>query len=128
VRASILIEKHRVRAASPLEGPMTGISFDAFTRRAAEAITRRKSVLALGAAALGAATTPMVAEAGRCGKKVKKKCEKQVEQCEDAVADVCTDKGGEACVNACADCCNPEDKCLNQDNFECLLRCVALMI
>ena len=106
---------------------MTGIGFDAFTRRAAEAITRRKSVLALGAAALGAATTPMVAEAGKCGKKVKKKCEKQVEQCLAAVDEVCDLKGGQECVDSCSDCCDPESKCLDQENFECLLRCVALI-
>lgn len=106
---------------------MTGISFDAFTRRAAEAVTRRTSVLALGAAALGVATTPRVAEAGKCGKKVKKKCADLEAQCFAAVADVCDGRPDEEDCLACEECCRSERACIDRETFSCLLRCFDIL-
>jgi hypothetical protein len=71
---------------------MSEQSFDAFTRRAAQAVSRRQSLMALGGATLAAAAAkPSIAEAKKnknkkAKKKAKKKCKQQVPQCEAAVA------------------------------------------
>ena len=53
---------------------MNGTSFDAFARRAVVTVSRRASLSALGAAALGAIASPDRAEAG-CA--CRKKCNKR---------------------------------------------------
>lgn len=55
---------------------MNGTSFDAFARRAVATLSRRASLSALGAAALGAVVFSDRAEAG-CRKKCNKRCAAQ---------------------------------------------------
>jgi hypothetical protein len=69
---------------------MSESAFDAFTRRAAAAISRRSSLAALGGAALAAAVTgPSVVSVSKAGKRAKKKCKRQKNQCEDTVRSFC---------------------------------------
>lgn len=108
---------------------MTGIRIDGFAERAADAFTRRRSVLALGVAALGAVAQRGGADAGSCGKKVKSKCAEQVKQCKAGVAEVCAEKGGDLtlCI-ACEECCvRAGGVCVNKSNFACLLGCFDLL-
>ena len=63
--------------------------FDAFTRRAAQAVSRRSSLMALGGATLAAVVAkPAITDAKKnksnkkAKKKARKKCKKQVGQCE----------------------------------------------
>lgn len=73
---------------------MSEQNFDAFTRQAAQSVSRRQSLMALGGATLAAvATKPTIAEAKKSGKnanqkakkQARKKCKKQVQQCVDAL-------------------------------------------
>jgi hypothetical protein len=88
-------------------------TFDTFTRRAAEALSRRSSLRTLGGAAVVAGlVAPVVAEAkkGGKGKKNKNKCKKQVSRCKEGLADICAvffDPGEETalCVDLFAECC-----------------------
>lgn len=78
---------------------MTEQNFDAFTRRAAEGVSRRKSLVALGGATLAAiAAKPSIADAKqnsgknankKAKKKARKKCKKQVGQCNAFVMQMC---------------------------------------
>jgi hypothetical protein len=67
--------------------------FDAFTRQAAEAISRRRSLAAMGGAgaALAAGLAgPLGVDAKKsAAKKAKKKCKKQVGQCRNGLEELC---------------------------------------
>jgi hypothetical protein len=84
---------------------MNGTSFDAFARRAVATVSRRASLSALGAAALGAIASPDRVEAG-CGKKCNKRCQAQSPQCAAAVEFYCQGTGNhELCSFKCGQCC-----------------------
>lgn len=102
---------------------MNGNAFDALTRQAAAAISRRRSFLTLGGAALTAAiAAPSIAEAGKAGKKAKKKCKKQVDKCEAKVRDFCElQKGEEECLADLLPCCQPLKGCNAGESTECFL-------
>jgi hypothetical protein len=77
---------------------MNANALNAFTRRTAGAVSRRRSIATIGGAALGATlAAPLGAEAKKKNKNKKcdknKKCKKQVEQCEDEVRQTCNDLG-----------------------------------
>ncbi len=84
-----------------------GIStFTSITRQAAAGMSRRASLLALGAAGLTAAlTSPLGAEASKKGKK---KCNTQKKQCASQVRSLCAQFGAEEqeCLNLILPCCD----------------------
>jgi hypothetical protein len=70
------------------EGVMSEENFAAFTRRAAEIVSRRGSLLTLSSAALALGLTgPNLATAKRG--KSNTKCKKQVSRCKAGLADLC---------------------------------------
>jgi hypothetical protein len=84
---------------------MHGTSFDAFARRAVATVSRRASLSALAAAALGALSSPVRVEAG-CGKKCNKRCSAQDPYCAAAVANRCIGTSNEGlCITRCGACC-----------------------
>jgi hypothetical protein len=115
---------------------MNANAFDAFTRRTAAAVSRRKSLLTIGGAALGATVAaPFLAEADlkkkECKKKCKKKCKNQVEQCENEVRQLCNDLGAELeqeCRDALLDCCSTLGKCKAAKSTECLLSNLVIVV
>jgi hypothetical protein len=80
-----------------MEDEMSEQVFDAFTRKAAQAVSRRSSLAALSGAALAAGllATPITSAAkdnkGKKAKqKAKKRCTQQEDQCHEAVQVFCT--------------------------------------
>lgn len=97
------------------------------SRRAARIVSRRGSLLALGGALLGAAATPRAVEAGKCGKKAKKKCEKQVQLCETSMEQACealAPLDPNPCFTACRPCCASLATCDPAESTACLMDCV----
>ena len=96
---------------------MNANSFDAFARRAVATVSRRASLSALGAAALGAIAIPERADAGcGCRKKCDKRCAAQVENCSVAVANFCEANYGTVsdralCKANCGSCCDGLRNC-----------------
>jgi GH24 family phage-related lysozyme (muramidase) len=111
---------------------MNANAFDAFTRRTAAAVSRRKSLLTIGGAALGATVAaPFVVEADLKKKECKKKCKTQVEQCENEVRQLCNDLGAELeqeCRDALLDCCSTLGKCKAAKSTECLLSNLVIVV
>lgn len=101
---------------------MSARAFDALTRHAADAVSRRGSLLALGGAALAAAAVEKPARARQKAKKqVKKKCKRQVAPCRSFFAGVCF--GDPECEAALFPCCDFLAKCDSGAMFECLFSC-----
>jgi hypothetical protein len=117
-------------------------TFDLFTRRAAEAVSRRSSLAALGGATLAAGLlAPLAAEAKdnkakKAKKKAKKKCRKQEGQCNEAVQAFCNallnnnnlaetvgDEGIplNECIERFSFCCQFFSNCNAQQGTQCLL-------
>jgi hypothetical protein len=120
-------------AAFDEEDFMEGSLFDAFTRRAAAAATRRLSFLTLGASALGAAIAgSSLVQAGKAGKKAKKKCKRQRGQCEEFFAtDFCVHRtaaaredvsaeGPVSCVDIFRPCCDLFAQCKAGEALSCI--------
>src|SRR5262245_56470646 len=83
-----------LRFVSPLgsrvvEESLSDHAIDAITRRAADAVSRRNSLLALGGAALAAATMAEPLKAKKTKTRIKKKCRRQVTQCRNYFAGFC---------------------------------------
>jgi hypothetical protein len=107
---------------------MNATRFDAFARRAVSTVSRRASLFALGAAALGAVASPDRAEAGcACHKKCDKRCAAQVDNCSAAVASFCDLSSNPALCNTnCSPCCDDLRNCERNevyDSAQCLLGC-----
>jgi hypothetical protein len=87
---------------------MNSGAFDALARRAGSAQDRRTSLKALGAAGLGAAlSAPIASEAKKkknCKKKVKQKCNGQIEDCQNSTEVFC--EGNQSCLDALLPCCD----------------------
>jgi hypothetical protein len=105
-------------------------AFDALTRRAAEGVTRRKSLFALVAAALGATAVPVRVEAGdrsMCNRR----CAAQADTCANTVIAFCDANAGtisarEQCNARCGACCDGLSRCDHLDvenSVYCLLDC-----
>ena len=97
--------------------------FDALTRHAAHAVSRRHSLLTLGGAAVASAVTvPSVIQAGQTAKRAKKrkrqKCRRQIDQCLDALTEVC--EGEESCINNFDHCCPLLADCKAGAALDCL--------
>ncbi|HYI14930.1 MAG TPA: hypothetical protein VEX37_06045 [Thermomicrobiales bacterium] len=102
---------------------MNDRTFDFFTARAAS-LSRRASLVGLGGAALAAAVVaPTPARAGTVSKKVKKKCKKQIGQCETSAALFCArqffDLG--ACQTTLFPCCASFKNCKGGTAYECIV-------
>ena len=103
---------------------MDGQQFDTWTRQSAMPRSRRRSILALcSAALLGAVGGPSFAEAGQCGRKCKKQCQKQVGACENVVRAFCnnTDPGGNGCLQSVLRCCDPLKTCDSSTATQCFI-------
>lgn len=82
---------------------------------------RRASIVALGAAALAAVVTrPSPARAGKAGKKAKKKCKRQIGQCQSSIADLCADEPAE-CEEVLAPCCTSFKGCQAGAAYQCIV-------
>ena len=82
---------------------MTDRGFDAVVARAAEAVSRRISLAALGAAALGALGAAAPARAGKNGETARKRCTRQRGPCQAFIRQGCGDS--EECLAARLLCC-----------------------
>lgn len=113
---------------------MNEATFDALARQAGSIHDRRTSLKVLGAAAfVAAAAAPLTAEAGKSGKKAKKKCKKQVGPCNTFSNEVCElffDPGSEFdfCVAEASACCAPLKKCAATSFFDCALVVLATLL
>jgi len=101
-------------------------AFDAIARRTADSVSRRRSLLALGGAALGASLgAPLAATAkkGRKGKNNgKDKCKAQVGKCQDGIANLCLaifEEDSPECVDAFSPCCRFLQNCETAQAFAC---------
>lgn len=109
---------------------MNDARFAGIARRAVATVSRRASLSALGAAALGATAFPSQVEAKpRCSKKCAGRCGKQNGFCAVAVADVCNahPTNPSQCNGRCSQCCFNLRNCdANEvyDSLQCLMRCV----
>jgi hypothetical protein len=114
----------------PKEDAVSQQAFDAFTRRAAEGVTRRTSFFALVAAALGATAAPARVEAGdrsMCNRR----CAAQADTCANTVIAFCDANFGtvsarERCNARCGACCDDFSRCDHRDvenGVYCLLGC-----
>jgi hypothetical protein len=68
---------------------MTEPTFDAFTRRAALAVSRRGSLRTLSAAALALGMAGPAAVSAKQGGKKNDKCKKQVSRCKSGLSELC---------------------------------------
>ncbi|MGH2614319.1 MAG: hypothetical protein ACRDJC_03690 [Thermomicrobiales bacterium] len=105
---------------------MIGSAFDAITRRAADVVSRRSSLRAMGGAALvAAAAAPTVTRAGKAGKRAKKKCKRQGRQCREAIPLVCAvylpNNDPEQCAEFLNPCCDFLEKCQAAQYFTCFI-------
>jgi hypothetical protein len=110
---------------------MNGTSFDALARRAVATVSRRASLFALGAAAVGATVSPGGVAAGggcNCGKKCNKRCQAQSPQCAAAAANGCIGHPNSSlCESRCIACCFNLRNCEPAevaDSVQCLMTCV----
>ena len=103
---------------------MNASTFDRLVQAASRARTRRQSVLAVSAAALGTLTAGgSRVRASGAGKKNRKKCGKQVGQCEDVVREYCArfGDGGTACRENVLPCCQSLERCNARSSIQCLI-------
>jgi hypothetical protein len=108
---------------------MNGTSFDAFARRAVATVSRRASLSALGAAALGAIASSDRVEAGsNCGKKCNKRCQAQSPDCAAAASNRCfSSSNPDLCMTRCIGCCFDLRNCEQSEvsaAVVCLMDCV----
>ena len=94
-------------------------AFDVITRHAADAVSRRGSLLALGGA-LAAVAEPASAKQ-KAKKQVRKKCRRQVAPCRSFFAGVCF--GDPDCEAALFPCCDFLAQCDSGAMFECIFSC-----
>lgn len=96
---------------------------DTVTRRAADVVSRRHSLLTLGGAAVASVmSAPSAIQAGETAKRAKKrkrkKCRRQIDQCLDAIIAFC--KGEESCINNYDLCCPLLSDCRAGASLDCL--------
>jgi hypothetical protein len=108
---------------------MNGTSFDAFARRAVATVSRRASLSALGAAALGVIASSDRVEAGsNCGKKCNKRCQAQSPTCAAAASNRCfSSSNPDLCTTRCIACCFDLRNCEQAEVGQavaCLMDCV----
>ena len=114
----------RHRAYHHERGLMSDHAFDTIARRAAETVSRRRSLLNLGGAALVAGLVLPASAPARAGGKGKGKdrCKSQVGKCREGVFDLCLIVYGEdvaECVDLYAPCCEFLKDCETARAFAC---------
>ena len=97
---------------------MCGKGFEALAVRAADAVTRRTSLLALGGAVLAGAAAPAVS-GGKAGEKAKKKCRRQGKQCRAFATAECGND--QECLDAFLPCCAFFARCQAGRGLPCLV-------
>jgi hypothetical protein len=121
----------QLRGPIPKENPMRERSFDTLAIHTDQSLSRRASLLGLGAAALAAALAkPTPARAGKASKKAKKACRRQVAACEEATRAVCIqqfpDPGQQGeCIAVFVPCCQPFGGCQSRDALQCVFNIFA---
>lgn len=93
-----------------------------------DTLSRRRSLLTLGAASLGAAVArPAIVQAGKIAKKAKKrkkkKCKRQIDQCRGAILDFCASEDADCAedsLNAALACCSNLANCKAGAALDCL--------
>jgi hypothetical protein len=108
--------------------------FNGFTRMTDDAITRRRSLMTLGGAAMAAALSgPALAEARKKGKKGrntrKKTCQKQGAPCREFVDQFCElffppGPGRDFCLAGASPCCSSIEQCRGEEFFACLFEAI----
>jgi hypothetical protein len=103
-------------------------AFDAFTRHAADAVSRRTSLLALGGSALAAslaepvtAKKKVATDKQNAKKQVKKKCRRQVRACQTFFSGFCS--GIPECEEEFFPCCDSLAQCDAAGMLTCLFSC-----
>jgi len=98
-------------------------AIDLISRRTADALSRRGSLLALGGLALATAIPASTAKAakGKNRKKRKQICQRQIAPCEAFFAALCF--GDPACEAEFFPCCAPLADCDSAGVLECLFFC-----
>jgi hypothetical protein len=96
-------------------------AFDAVSRRAAESISRRRSLLTLGGAALGATlATPSASEAKKrlsCKEKEQRRCKRDADACKAYIDEFCAPNPAPECTIV-KPCC---ENCSAAGFFDCVL-------
>ena len=103
---------------------MRAQTFDAITVRSAALISRRASLVGFSGAALGAVVmVPATARAGKVAKKVKKKCKKQIGQCEASAIAFCARQlfDSEDCQATLLACCSSFKGCKGGNAYDCIV-------
>jgi hypothetical protein len=106
-----------------MEDTMHERRFDALTRLAVDAVSRRRSLLTLGGATVASAVaSPSVIQAAGTAKKARKrkrkKCRRQIDQCLAALTAFC--EGEESCINNFDLCCPLLSDCQAGAALDCL--------
>jgi hypothetical protein len=96
-------------------------AFDAFTRHAADAVSRRNSLLALGGMALAAGIAEPAIAKKKSKNQAKKKCRRQVPRCKSYFAGFCL--GDPDCEAELFPCCEFLAKCDPGSMLDCLFTC-----
>jgi hypothetical protein len=112
------------------EFPMRDRTIDALPVSAADALSRRRSLIALCGVALAAAVgIPAPARAGKAGKKSKKKCRRQIGQCESSVKAFCVAPlliGPTECETLLLPCCQSFAGCHAGNAYQCFVDIFSL--
>ena len=107
---------------------MSDHAIDTITRRAADVVSRRGSLLALGGAALAAtmvtpAAAPAKKRASRARKQVRKTCRRKARECNTFFTPLCG--GDPECKEEMATCCAHFGKCNVPEALECIFFCTC---
>lgn len=112
---------------------MSTATFDAFTRRAADGVSRRASLMTLGGAVLAAvAANPTIAEAKK-NKKTKKKakmkakqqCQQQVAECQTSIQTFCQQQFNNGSASGCESLLQPCCQLMANCNIGAGVTCIA---
>ena len=102
---------------------MSEHGFYAFARHTAVSVSGRRSLIALGGAALAASLASPAHTTAKRGGKGKNRCKPQVAKCREGVADLCLLTYGQdaaECVELYADCCRFLQNCETAKAFACV--------
>jgi hypothetical protein len=101
---------------------MNDLSFDALARHAAGRVSRRASLMTVGAAGVATLVRPLSSEAKKkgksAGKKAKQKCQKQTGQCTTFLNPICA--GDPTCLAKAQECCGFAGSCDVNGFFDCV--------
>jgi hypothetical protein len=106
-------------------------SVDATIVRTTAFVSRRTSVIGIGAAAL-AAVRPSRAKAGKAGRRAKKTCKKQIDKCQSSVTSFCgqpnLNVSQEVCEAAILPCCSSFKRCKAGTAYDCIVAALLSLV